>query len=80
MNVREALEERTWFNEMDTEDRAAAQADIERALRAEREAGYLAGFGCANDGGLSDETAKSWAKAAGKGELTAGVAAMVEGS
>ena len=53
---------------------------IERALRAERTAGYLAGFRCANDGGLSDETAHKWAEAAGKGELTAGIAAMMEES
>ncbi len=62
------------------DDQARSLAPIiERALRAERTAGYLAGFRCANDGGLSDETAHKWAEAAGKGELTAGIAAIVEG-
>jgi len=51
-----------------------------RALRAERTAGYLAGFRCADDGGLGDQTGREMAEAAGKGELTAGIRAMVEDS
>ena len=81
MNVREALNKMLapqWDGEGGPADELAPH--VERALRAERTAGYLAGFRCANDGGLSDETAHKWAEAAGKGKLTAGVAAMVEGS